>query len=103
MDRFIDLTLNGISNGAIYAAVALSLVLIWRATRILNFAQAGMLMFTTFIAWSAIDAGASYWVGLIVERAPGLVLGALIERLIVRHVEGAPPLNAVIVTLGVLV
>jgi branched-chain amino acid transport system permease protein len=103
MDRFIDLTLNGISNGAIYAAVALSLVLIWRATRILNFAQAGMLMFTTFIAWSAIDAGASYWVGLIVALASGLVLGALIERLIVRHVEGAPPLNAVIVTLGVLV
>jgi branched-chain amino acid transport system permease protein len=50
MQRFVDLTLNGIANGAIYAAVALSLVLIWRATRILNFAQAGMLMFTTFIA-----------------------------------------------------
>ena len=41
MQRFIDLTLNGLANGAIYAAVALSLVLIWRATRILNFAQAG--------------------------------------------------------------
>ena len=103
MDRFIDLTLNGISNGAIYAAVALSLVLIWRATRILNFAQAGMLMVTTFIAWSVIDAGASYWVGFVVALASGFVLGALIERLIVRHVEGAPPLNAVIVTLGVLV
>ena len=64
MQRFIDLTLNGISNGAIYAAVALSLVLIWRATRILNFAQAGMLMLTTFIAWSVIDRGAPYWVGL---------------------------------------
>ena len=58
MQRFVDLTLNGIANGAIYAAVALSLVLIWRATRILNFAQAGMLMFTTFIAWSVIDRGA---------------------------------------------
>ena len=56
MQRFLDLTLNGIANGAVYAAVALSLVLIWRATRILNFAQAGMLMFTTFIAWAAIDA-----------------------------------------------
>jgi len=52
--RFIDLTLNGIANGAIYAAVALSLVLIWRATRILNFAQAGMLMVTTFIAWAKL-------------------------------------------------
>jgi branched-chain amino acid transport system permease protein len=103
MQRFVDLTLNGIANGAIYAAVALSLVLIWRATRILNFAQAGMLMFTTFIAWTVIDKGASYWVGVAVALLSGLVLGAVIERVIVRHVEGAPPLNAVIVTLGILV
>jgi branched-chain amino acid transport system permease protein len=103
MQRFVDLTLNGIANGAIYAAVALSLVLIWRATRILNFAQAGMLMFTTFLAWAAIDHGASYWVGFAVALLSGLVLGALVERVIIRHVEGAPPLNAIIVTLGVLV
>ena len=103
MQRFVDLTLNGIANGAIYAAVALSLVLIWRATRILNFAQAGMLMFTTFIAWAVIDHGASYWVGFAVALLSGLVLGAVIERVIIRPVEGAPPLNAIIVTLGVLV
>ena len=103
MQRFVDLTLNVIANGAIYAAVALSLVLIWRATRILNFAQAGMLMFTTFLAWGVIDRGASYWVGFVVALLSGLVLGALIERVIIRPVEGAPPLNAIIVTLGVLV
>jgi branched-chain amino acid transport system permease protein len=103
MDRFIDLTLNGIANGAIYAAVALSLVLIWRATRILNFAQAGMLMFTTFLAWTVVDNGASYWVGFAVALASGLVLGAVVERVIVRPVEGAPPLNAVILTVGLLV
>src|SRR4051812_30524772 len=103
MDRFLDLSLNGISNGAIYAAVALSLVLIWRATRILNFAQAGMLMLTTFIAWSAIDRGAPYWLGFLIALASGLVLGAVVERVVIRPVEGAPPLNAVIVTLGLLV
>jgi branched-chain amino acid transport system permease protein len=103
MDRFVDLTLNGISNGAIYAAVALSLVLIWRATRILNFAQAGMLMFTTFIAWALTNAGASYWVAFFAALAAGLVLGALVERVIIRPVEGAPALNAIIVTLGLLV
>jgi branched-chain amino acid transport system permease protein len=103
VQRFVDLTLNGIANGAIYAAVALSLVLIWRATRILNFAQAGMLMFTTFIAWTAIDHGASYWVGFAVALVSGLLLGALVERLVIRPVEGAPALNAIIVTLGVLV
>jgi branched-chain amino acid transport system permease protein len=101
--RFVDLTLNGIANGAIYAAVALSLVLIWRATRILNFAQAGMLMVTTFVAWTVIDNGASYWVGFIVALLSGLVLGAVVERVVIRPVESAPPLNAVIVTLGLLV
>src|SRR3954451_20894717 len=103
MQRFLDLTLNGIANGAIYAAVALSLVLIWRATRILNFAQAGMLMLATFIAWALIDAGAPYVVGFLAALASGLLLGAVIERTIIRPVEGAPPLNAVIVTLGLLV
>jgi branched-chain amino acid transport system permease protein len=101
--RFLDLTLNGIANGAIYAAVALSLVLIWRATRILNFAQAGMLMFTTFLAWTVIEHGASYWVGFVVALVSGLLLGAVLERVVIRPVEGAPPLNAVIVTLGLLV
>jgi branched-chain amino acid transport system permease protein len=103
MARFVDLTLNGVANGAIYAAVALSLVLVWRATRILNFAQAGMLMTTTFVAWTAIDGGASYWVGFVLALVAGLVLGAVVERVVIRPVEGAPPLNAVIVTLGLLV
>lgn len=103
MTRFFDLTLNGLANGAIYAAVALSLVLIWRATRILNFAQAGMLMFTTFIAWTVIDHGSPYWVGFLAALASGFVLGAVVERVVIRPVEGAPPLNPVIVTLGLLV
>ena len=103
MQRFIDLTLNGIANGAIYAAVALSLVLIWRATRILNFAQAGMLMFTTFIAWAVIDARRVLLGRLRGRAGSGLVLGAVVERVVIRPVEGAPPLNAIIVTLGLLV
>jgi branched-chain amino acid transport system permease protein len=103
MTRFIDLTLNGISTGSIYAAVALALVLIWRATRIVNFAQGGMLMFTTFIASSVIASSGSYWFGFGVALASGLVLGALVERVLIRRVEGGPPLNAVIVALGLLI
>jgi branched-chain amino acid transport system permease protein len=103
MTKFIDLTLNGISTGSVYAAVALALVLIWRATRIVNFAQGGMLMFTTFIASAVIESGGAYWLALVIAIACGLVLGALVERLLVRRVEGGPPLNAVIVTLGLLI
>jgi len=103
MTRFIDLTLNGISTGAVYAAVALALVLIWRATRIVNFAQGGMLMITTFIASSVISSSGSYWLGFAVALASGLVLGAVVERVLIRRVEGGPPLNAVIVALGLLI
>jgi branched-chain amino acid transport system permease protein len=103
MSRFVDLTLSGVSNGMIYAAVALSLVLIWRATRIINFAQGGMLMITTFIASSVIASTGSYWLGFAVALGSGLVLGAVVELAIVRRVEGGPPLNAVIVTLGLLI
>ena len=62
-----------------------------------------MLMFTTFLAAIVIEAGNPYWVGLVVALASGLVLGAVVERALVRRVESAPPLNAVIVTLGLLV
>lgn len=103
MGRFVDFTLGGISIGMIYALVALSLVLIWRSTRIVNFAQGGMAMFTTFIALTVIDATGSFWAGFAVALASGLVLGAVIERFVMRRVEGGPELNAVIVALGVLV
>ncbi len=103
MTKFIDLTLNGVSTGAIYAAVGLALVLIWRATRIVNFAQGAMLMITTFIAWKVISSGGSYVAGFFVALSCGLVMGAAVERILIRRVESAPPLNAVIVTLGLLI
>lgn len=104
MFRFLNLTLGGVSFGMIYAAVALALVMIWRATRIVNFAQGGMLMFTTFIAWDLEQQHhVNYWVALVVAIVSGLILGAVAERLLVRPVENAPPLNAVIVTLGLLI
>jgi branched-chain amino acid transport system permease protein len=103
MSRFLDLTLNGISNDMIYAAVAIAFVLIWRATRIVNFAQGAMLMVTTFIAWDVIESGGAYWVGFVVAILSGLILGAVIEVVLIRPVEKAPPINAVIVAIGLLI
>ena len=102
MQRFVVLTLNGLSTGMIYAAFALALVLIWRATRIVNFAQGAMAMFTTFIALSIIEATGQYWLGFVGALAAGLVLGVIVERVLVRRVASGPPLNAVITTLGLL-
>jgi branched-chain amino acid transport system permease protein len=102
MHRFVVLTLYGVTTGMIYAAMALSLVLIWRATRIVNFAQGAMAMFTTYIALSVVDRGGSYWLAFAVALAAGLLIGGVVERVLVRPVESAPPLNAVILTLGIL-
>jgi branched-chain amino acid transport system permease protein len=103
MHQFINLTLGGITTGFIFASIALALVLIWRSTRVVNFAQGAMAMFTTYIAVSVIDRHWSYWAALAVALASGLVLGAVVERLLVRPVESGPPLNAVILTLGLFV
>jgi branched-chain amino acid transport system permease protein len=99
----LNLVIYGVANGTIYAAVALSLVLIWRSTRIVNFAQGGMLMITTFIAWElVVRHHQSYWLGLVAAIVAGLVIGGVTERVLVRRVENGPPLNPVIVTLGLL-
>ena len=87
----------------IYAAIALSLVLIWRGTRILNYSQGGMAMFTAYIALIVINHTGNYWLGFVAALAAGLVLGAVLERTVVRPVESKPPLNAVIVTIGLLI
>lgn len=103
MTRFVAFTVNGLSTGMIYAAVALSLVLIWRATRVVNFAVGAMAMVTTFVALAVYTRTGSYWLGFTVALLAGFALGAGVERLVVRRLAGAPPLAAVLVTLGLLI
>jgi len=103
VQQFLNITLSGLTSGFIFAAFALCLVLIFRATRIINFGQGAQAMFTTYIALEVIRATGSYWLGLIAALVSGFVLGAVVERLIVRHVETGPEINAVIVTLGLFV
>jgi branched-chain amino acid transport system permease protein len=101
--EFLQFTLSGIVFGMIYAAVALSLVLIWRGTRLLNYAQGGMAMLTTYVAIEVVYRTGSYWAGFVVALAAGLVLGAVCQLVIIRPTMNRPPLNAVIVTIGLLV
>lgn len=100
MQQFFATALNGLVLGAVYAAFALALCMIWRSTRIVNFAQAAMAMVTTYVALELIEAGTNYWVGFVAALAAGLVFGAFIERVVVRPVEGKSEINAVILTLG---
>jgi len=100
--EFLQFTLSGVSFGMIYAAVALSLVLIWRGTRLLNYAQGGMAMITTYVAIEVVYRTGSYWAGFVVALAAGSVLGALCQVTIIRPTMNKPPLNGVIVTIGLL-
>jgi branched-chain amino acid transport system permease protein len=103
MQEFLEFTLGGIGIGMIYAAIALSLVLIWRGTRVLNYSQGGMAMFTTYVAWLVISHSGNYWLGFVVALASGLMLGAILERTVIRPTLGKAPLNSVIVTIGLLI
>jgi branched-chain amino acid transport system permease protein len=100
---FVNIALDGVTEGMIFAALALAIVLIFRATKIINFAQGAMAMITTFIASSLLDKGLGYWWAFVVALAIGFVLGALVELVLIRPLEGKPDLNPVIVTIGLLI
>jgi branched-chain amino acid transport system permease protein len=103
VQQFVNTVLGGLTLGTVYAAFALALVLIWRSTRIVNFAQAPMAMVTTFIALQIIEGGHSYWLAFAAALVAGLVLGAVVERVLIRPVEGKAEINAVILTLGLFI
>jgi branched-chain amino acid transport system permease protein len=103
MDIFIQQVISGLATGGIYASLALALVMIYQATDVVNFAQGSMAMFSTYLAWSLLQAGLPYWLTFCATIVIAFVGGLLIERVIIRPVENAPILAIVIVTLGLLV
>ena len=95
--------LAGLATGGIYASVALALVMIYQATHHVNFAQGEMAMFSTYLAWTMINAGMPYWAAFFATIVLAFLLGAGIERFIVRRVEGGSVLSVVVVFIGLLV
>ena len=103
MATFFQQVVAGLAAGAIYAALALALVLIHRATGVINFAQGEMAMFTTYIAWTLItNHGWDYWPAFLATLVIAFVGGVLIQRVVIRPVERAPILTIVIVTIGLV-
>jgi branched-chain amino acid transport system permease protein len=102
MDALLHQVLAGLATGGIYASLALALVMIYQATHLINFAQGEMAMFTTYIAWSLINAGVPYWPAFFLTVAFAFVLGVIIERVIIRPVEQAPVLAVVVVFIALL-
>ena len=102
MDALLHQILAGLATGGIYASLALALVMIYQATHLVNFAQGEMAMFTTYIAWSLINAGMPYWPAFLLTVLCAFVFGVLVERLVIRPVENAPVLAVVVVFIALL-
>ena len=103
MELFFNQVINGIQSGCIYAALALALVLIFRSTSLLNFAQGEMAMFSTFVAYLFVDWGAPVVVGILIAMIFSVGGGALIERTLIRPVGVDNVLAIVIVTIGIFI
>ncbi len=100
MQEFLQQVVSGIATGGIFASLALALVLIYNSMGLVNFAQGEMAMLATFVAFTLIDHGMSYWIAFPVTLAIAFAGGIAIQRIVIRPVERAPILTLVIVTLG---
>ena len=103
MTSFIDYLIGGVSNGAVIALMAIALVLIWRATRVVNFAQVGQAMFTTFVALTVQTLTGSWALALVVAMVAGAILGVIVQFLVLRPMRRADTSGAIIATFGVLI
>jgi len=100
MQEFLQLVVSGIATGGIFASLALALVLIYNAMGLVNFAQGEMAMFATFVAFTLIGRGVSFWIAFPVTLVLAFAGGILVQRVVIKPVERAPVLTLVIITLG---
>jgi branched-chain amino acid transport system permease protein len=99
---FMHNIFGGLAQGVVYSLVALSLVIIWQSTHVLNFAQGAMAMFATYIGMTEIDRGIGYWWCVIISVAVGMALGGVTERVLIRPLYGKPEINPIVVMVGFL-
>ena len=108
MIQFINMLLIGIGAGSIYALMAIAMVLVWRSTRVINFAQAAMALLSTYIGFELVQKTGNFWIALPLAMLLGAFFSALIEiifiRTLIKHSTSGPVAGIVpiIATLGLL-
>jgi len=102
MEQFVQQVASGLANGAIYACLALALVMIFVSTDHINFAQGELAMFSAFLVWQLIEWGLNFWIALPLVCAFSFLLGVSIERVVLRPLHSAPVLSIVVVFIGLL-
>ncbi|MFG6444807.1 branched-chain amino acid ABC transporter permease [Microbacterium sp. P06] len=102
MGTFVQLVVDGLSIGSVYAALALAIVLVNQATGLINFAQGGMAVLSAYIAWWFTGFGIPLIVAILLSILVSFAMGAFIERWVMRRFERGDPDTAVVVTIGLL-
>src|SRR5579864_4864556 len=100
--QFAQLTVTGVAEGSVFASLALALVLIYRATEVINFAQGEMAMGTTYIAYQLTVWGLSYWAAFFATLAIAFVGGIVIQQTLIKPVQQKSVIAVVIVSIGML-
>jgi len=103
MAEFWQQVVAGLASGGIYASLALAVVLIYRSTGVINFAQGEMATFATYLALTFINHGLSFWPAFWLTLLCAFAGGVAVERVVIRPVENRPVLTVVIVTIGLLI
>lgn len=102
MGTFVQLVIDGLSAGSIYAALALAIVLVNQATGLINFAQGGMAVLSAYIAYAFLGWGLPLILAIVAAVVVSFAMGAVIERFLIRRFEGGDPDTAIVVTVGLL-
>jgi branched-chain amino acid transport system permease protein len=101
MEKIIEILLNGLSMGAIYALIAMGFVLIYKSTGVINFAQGELAMVGAFICYSfATLMNVPYLYAFLVTLIGGLILGAIVYQVFFRTMVGEPLFSTIMVTVG---
>jgi branched-chain amino acid transport system permease protein len=101
LDTWAQLTVNGIAVGAIYALVALGMVLIYKATEVLNFAHGDLLVLSAFAAWGLITLWQlPFWLVLLLVAAGVSVFAYALDALVIRRIAGQPQFAGVMLTIA---
>jgi branched-chain amino acid transport system permease protein len=103
LEPFLHQVLSGLANGGVYASLALALVMIYRATHLVNFAQGELALCSTYVASGLIRSGCAYWVAFVATVVLSFFAGMAIERVAIRPATRAPVLSVVIVFIGLMV
>lgn len=102
MELLVQQVAAGLATGAIYACVALAIVMIYRAIGHVNFAQGEMAMLSTYLAWQLIEFGVPYWLAFVLTLVLSFAMGAMVQHLLIRRIRDASDINQIIVFIGVL-